>query len=159
MWGLGLLVIVSLYVMAVRSISKRLNRSQRRMVIIASISIPAVFPFTYYLYPSYYEFVSRCNESDRIEIYQVEKSDVTREYKYEYVQEELVINRLFAWRKFLVHPELGVLAKVTDYRYYPYGNGWAKVFGLSSGTAPHRLCKDKLQLDLDKVFSNPKAPH
>jgi len=30
---------------------------------------------------------------------------------------------------------------LNEYRYYPYGNGFAKIFGLASGTAPSLSCE------------------
>jgi hypothetical protein len=40
----------------------------------------------------------------------------------------------------LVDDNDGIMGYGRDYLYYPYGNGWAKILGLASGSAPTRNC-------------------
>jgi len=51
----------------------------------------------------------------------------------------------------------GEVAFARDYTYRQYGNGWAKILGLASGSAPSMSCRVPfLQLDIRDVF-HPKA--
>jgi hypothetical protein len=46
-----------------------------------------------------------------------------------------------------------VMAYSRDYTYYPYGNGWAQILGLASGTAPSQSCsRSSSAMDLRMVF-------
>jgi len=50
-------------------------------------------------------------------------------------------------------PELGVMGNSRNYRYYPYGNTWAKLLGMSSGNAPSMQCKRQwVDNDIFKIY-------
>ena len=50
-----------------------------------------------------------------------------------------------------------VMAYTRSYTYYPYGNGWAKLLGAASGSAPSQRCKtDHLQWNVLDVYK-PRA--
>jgi hypothetical protein len=60
-------------------------------------------------------------------------------------------------RKLVFHDRLlvdgGVLAFGRDYTYYPYGNGWAKILGMASGSAPAMSCKTQfVPMDLRDAY-------
>lgn len=45
------------------------------------------------------------------------------------------------------------MARARDYTYFQYGNGWAKILGLASGTAPSLSCPVRFALlDVRDVF-------
>jgi hypothetical protein len=64
-------------------------------------------------------------------------------------------------QKLVFHDRLlvdeGVMAYGRDYTYYPYGNGWAKILGLASGSAPAFSCKTRfVPMDLRDAYK-PRA--
>lgn len=58
----------------------------------------------------------------------------------------IVEDRLIKNRHAKVAPNGEDMAVVLDYVYYPFGNGWAKILGLSSGSAPTQSCEKKFDL-------------
>jgi hypothetical protein len=53
----------------------------------------------------------------------------------------------------VVDPELGVMGNSKNYTYYPYGNTWAKLLGMSSGNAPNRRCQKRwVDYDIFKIY-------
>ena len=64
-------------------------------------------------------------------------------------------------KKLVFHDRLlvddGVMSFGRDYTYYPYGNGWAKILGLASGSAPAMSCKTQfVPMDLRDAYK-PRA--
>ena len=51
----------------------------------------------------------------------------------------------------LGNDEIGVIAEKSDYRYYPYGNGFAKILGAASGSAPSINCKEYSQFNYYEI--------
>lgn len=56
---------------------------------------------------------------------------------------QLVEGRLTEHRTQMVGDDGEELATSRDYTYYPYGNGFAKILGLASGSAPTLSCETK----------------
>jgi len=53
----------------------------------------------------------------------------------------------------VVDPELGVMGNSKNYTYYPYGNTWAKILGMSSGNAPSKHCQKRwVDYDIFKIY-------
>ena len=52
-----------------------------------------------------------------------------------------------------------VIAFGRDYTYYPYGDGWARILGGASGSAPSMRCKTAfVPLDLREAYKpEPRA--
>lgn len=44
-----------------------------------------------------------------------------------------------------------------SYTYYPYGDGWAKILGAASGSAPSQHCKAYAEMDMRDIYK-PKQP-
>jgi hypothetical protein len=59
-------------------------------------------------------------------------------YETEVISDELEITR-----QSKTNEENEDMAVLKNYRYYMYGNGWAKILGMASGTAPSLTCKRK----------------
>jgi hypothetical protein len=106
-----------------------------------------------------------CFQSVRLEVPQ---ANYRREYRYGFVagknpkvtsgygaNMQNVIqqdSKLVFTDQLVVHND-EVLAYSRAFRYYPYGNGWAQILGLASGTAPSQSCSPTFGLmDLRKVF-------
>jgi hypothetical protein len=53
-------------------------------------------------------------------------------------------NRLINNRSAIVAPNGEGMTVLLDCVYYPFGNGWAKVLGLASGSAPTQSCEKNL---------------
>lgn len=65
----------------------------------------------------------------------------------------LVKNSLRVEVNELIDSELGLMANSKNYSYYPYGNTWAKVLGLSSNNAPRKNCAERyVELDIFKIY-------
>jgi hypothetical protein len=71
---------------------------------------------------------------------------------YQSDREEIISNRLIAWKRTLINEQFGVMAKSTNYIYYPYGNGLAKILGMASGTAPSLECKKESKINKIEIF-------
>jgi hypothetical protein len=69
-------------------------------------------------------------------------------FKYEssYTSTAIVEDRLVRIRNAKVGPDGQDMAVLLDYVYYPFGNGWAKLLGLASGSAPTQTCEKKFDI-------------
>jgi uncharacterized membrane protein YgdD (TMEM256/DUF423 family) len=67
----------------------------------------------------------------------------TWEYGFAQATVTLVEGRLIRTSDTALSPSGEVLASAVNYLYHPYGNGWAKVLGLASGSAPSMACAGK----------------
>jgi hypothetical protein len=66
--------------------------------------------------------------------------------------------RLRKIQKSMVGPANETLVTALDYVYYPYGHGFAKIFGMASGEAPTKSCTKVFNISLHdflKPRSNP----
>jgi len=66
-------------------------------------------------------------------------------FKYEPVQSvtSIVDGRLVRTRTAIVNDNLGEMVVSNEYTYFPYGDGFARVLGMSSGSAPTLTCERK----------------
>lgn len=69
-------------------------------------------------------------------------------FKYEstYTSTGIVGDKLIRIRQAKVAPNGEDMAILLDYVYYPFGNGWATILGLSSGSAPTQSCEKKFDI-------------
>lgn len=69
-------------------------------------------------------------------------------FKYELKSTSTAIfeDRLTKNRIAMVAPNGEDMAVLLNYVYYPYGNGWAKILGLASGSAPTQSCKKQFDV-------------
>ncbi|TAE33767.1 MAG: hypothetical protein EAZ92_00360 [Candidatus Kapaibacterium sp.] len=69
-------------------------------------------------------------------------------FKYEVIfgDKQLVEDRLFERLIQFVDSNREELATLKDYTYYPYGNGFAKILGLASGSAPTTSCEKRFDI-------------
>ena len=230
MWAFGFLVVVLVYYFFVGAVSKLLPSSYRLYLKLDAVAIPLSFPFWYFLYPSYHEFLQLCSRDDRYVVAKTEMVDFvysdsgcyrgfktiegtsfagyecehwrgqtpdsyprtkrlyrfTRadnfnsaicesackssnlsewekhcqngcligteiqqpSFKYESTSTstDIVAARLIRFRQAKVSPDGDEMAVVLDYVYYPFGNGWARILGLSSGSAPTKSCEKKFDI-------------
>ncbi len=100
------------------------------------------------IYPVQKECVKNC----LVDYYNYPEEFVKFTHDYEYKHTELVEGRLIEIERTLVTDKFGVMAKSINYRYYQYGNGVAKILGLSSGTAPSIECPIKVKINVRNIF-------
>jgi hypothetical protein len=67
----------------------------------------------------------------------------TWEYRYTSEVTSLVKDRLVRRTDTALSPSGEAMATALNYVYYPYGDGWARALGLSSGSAPTLTCATK----------------
>ena len=69
-------------------------------------------------------------------------------FKYERVQSTtpLIEGRLIRTRTSVIHSALGEMVVSNEYTYFPYGDGFAKILGMSSGSAPTLSCEKKINI-------------
>ena len=75
-------------------------------------------------------------------------------YKKEYAGHESsnLINSLLTTKiERLVSEKHGVIAESYNYTFYPYGDGWAKILGASSGNPPSIKCKKDVNFNYYEI--------
>ncbi len=69
MWGLGILVVIVIYVSLIRLLAGIFDSPRNKLIFYSlTVAVPCAYPFMYLLYPSYHEFQNLCGQSDRVEI-------------------------------------------------------------------------------------------
>lgn len=77
MWGLGILVVLVIYVFFIRFLAGIFDNPRNKLIYYSvTVIVPCAYPFIYLLYPSYHEFQSLCNQRDRIEIFNTKLVDI-----------------------------------------------------------------------------------
>ena len=101
---------------------------------------------------SIYSVQQKCIKHCLDEYYNYPKEFVHFTHDYNYKRTELIKGRLIQNERSLVTDKFGVMATSINYRYYQYGNGFAKILGLSSGTAPSIECPTKVKINVRSIF-------
>lgn len=68
-------------------------------------------------------------------------------YKTTYTSTAIDGDKLIRIRTAKVAPSGEDMAIMLDYVYFPFGNGWAQILGLSSGSAPTKTCEKKFDIN------------
>jgi hypothetical protein len=220
MWALGFLLAFVIFSIAIHLLTKLLPSKVRSYVWLLVAGTVISFPFWHYLYPSYWDFQSLCERTDRYSVMRtIEVKNIyvnsspfsayalstrrgfigfeMREGEFANVryvrndnwtsdacQAACANPSISIWEKeceptcltksYIERPEFGYtvtfahiwlindrlqrdrqaavdlagreLAVALNYRYFPYGNGLAKILGLSSGDAPTKSCPSKVDI-------------
>jgi hypothetical protein len=76
MWGLGILVLLSIYIGLMIALIRRIeSRTIKILIIISALALPSALPFLHLASPIRYQFESLCTAKDREVIYQVKPID------------------------------------------------------------------------------------
>lgn len=76
---------------------------------------------------------------------------ITNYYTIEYSDIKLIEDRLTGTESRIIDSG-EVMAITKNYNYYPYGNTWAKILGLSSGTAPRLSCDEFMYIRNTDIY-------
>jgi hypothetical protein len=230
MWGIGLLLVIGLYILLVKLISIILPGKAKVIFVALSVLVPVSTPFWFLLSPGYAHFRSLCAQQDRLQIiktvavdiiwddrscfmsmktldkhaykgitcrnratnstfkrgknwnesqcrvscldqpyvnYGVQKICVENcleefseslesftylEYDYESNWTEVISGRLTETERTITTQQYEIMARTLNYRYSPYGTGWATILGASSGTAPSFSCSEKVKFNIYEIF-------
>jgi len=76
MWGIGLLVLLAIYIGIIKLFVRITDSRRYKMVIVfIAVAIPLAYPFQHKIYPSYHEFLELCEAGDRQTIHTIKSID------------------------------------------------------------------------------------
>lgn len=149
MWGIGLLILLAIYVGVIKLLaSLTSSRRSKRVVVFVAIAGPLIYPVLYHVYPSYHDFTKLCEADDRMTIHTVKSVD------YLYLGSSSMCYKGFKHLSNYKGIECGYKPKENGergnvrgiYRYVKGENWFSLSCGESCLTKPYRTLKEECQL-------------
>ncbi|NRB39941.1 MAG: hypothetical protein HRU20_15980 [Pseudomonadales bacterium] len=76
MLGIGLLICLAIYIAIIKLLVRIIpSRTHKAVLVFMAVAFPLIYPFLHKIYPSYHQFISLCEASDRKIIHSIKHID------------------------------------------------------------------------------------